>query len=337
MILQYAKPLSRSKQRENAQIDALQLELQTWKHNLPSPLTIDNLQPKDNGYRLAFHLRLNYLYAWIVLGKGSLLSAIQAQVQHHKQNSPTVLVDGCTSTFGPLALSCVKASQIILHLFEHLSHNNLIFRFSFTDFQGCSIATIVTILAGIIERDSEYEARVTFGLNYLRTMALGNPPAEVGVRFIEALQAISNEAFTKFGSVSSPSDKDDQGPGTQHGARYAAGYSQWAQWVSSKAYLGAEQQRNVPFEVSDSTFGSAMATTTIDGQATVGFSENDLPKGPGSEAHQDPSNTGTVDLPSLDVDPQMIWSHDDQMALMGLTGLDMLEFEAIPSHVNNPY
>ena len=169
-------------------------------------------------------------------------------------------------------------------------------------------------------------------------MALGNLPAEVGVRFIEALQAISNEAFTKFGSVSSPSDKDYQGSGTQHGARYAAGYSQWAQWVSSKANIGAEQQRNVPFEgVSDSTFGSAMATTTIDGQATVGFSENDLPKGPGSEAHQDPSNTGTVDLPSLDVDPQMIWSHDDQMALMGLTGLDMLEFEAIPSHVNNPY
>lgn len=306
---------------------------------MPSSLIMDNLQPKDDCYRLAFHLRLNYLYAWIVLGKGSLLSTIQAQVRDHKQNPHTVLVDGGTPAFGPLALSCVKASKTILHLFEHLSHNNLIFRFSFTDFQGCSIATIVAILAGIIERDSEYEARVAFGLNYLRTMALGNLPAEVGVRFIEALQAISNEAFTKFGGLSSLDDKNDQGRGAQPGARYAAGYSEWAQWVSSKANPGSEQQRGVPFEVSDSTFGPTMATTTVDGEATAGFSVNELPKWPGSEAHQDLSNTGTVDSPqlSLDVDPQMIWSHDDQMALMGLTGLDMLEFEAIPSHVNNPY
>lgn len=334
MILQYTKRLSSSKPRENAQIDALQLELQTWKQNLPSSLTIDNLQPREDGYRLAFHLRLNYLYAWIVLGKGSLLSTIQAQVRHHKQNSHTVLVNGGTPAFDSLALSCVKASKTILHLFEHLSHNNLIFRFSFTDFQGCSIATIVAIVAGIIERDSEYETRVAFGLNYLRTMALGNLPAEVGVRFIEALQAISNEAFTKFGSVSSPGGKNDQGQGIQQGTRYAAGYGQWAQWVSSKANLGTEQQRSVPFEVSDSNFGSAMPTTTI-----AEFSENDLPKWTGSEARQDLSNAGTVDSPQLplDVDPQMIWSHDDQMALMGLTGLDMLEFEAIPSHVNNPY
>ncbi|KAL4916205.1 hypothetical protein BDW62DRAFT_212085 [Aspergillus aurantiobrunneus] len=317
--------------RENTQIDVLQQELESWKRNLPSALRLESLRPKDVGYRAAFHLQLNYLYAWIIIGKGSLLTTIQAHVRRHQRDSHTGLIGGDGDTvLDGLAISCVEASKTILQLCESLSHNDLIVRFSFTDFQGCSIATIVAILAGIIDRDPEYDARVAFGLNHLRTMALGNLPAEVGVRFVEALQAIANEAFNKLGSACPPGGGNTHSSReSQQEARQAAGYTQWAQWVSPKASMCAEQQRNVQFEVPGANFGSSTISTTTaatgDAQTTAaGLGE--FPKWPG---HQELSNAVNSPLP-LDEDPQMIWSHDDQLALMGLTGLDMLEFEAIP-------
>ncbi|KAL4871615.1 hypothetical protein BDV12DRAFT_206303 [Aspergillus spectabilis] len=326
--------------RDNQQVEVLQLELKSWKRYLPAGLTVGNIQPKDVGYRAVFHLRLNYLYAWIVLGKGSLLNTIQAHVRDHRRDEDSVSTSGNTA-FDTLGRSCVEASKLMLQLCESISHNNLISRFSFTDFQGCSIATIVAILAGIIERDSEYDTRVAFGLNYLRTMALGNLPAEVGVRFVEALQSISNEAFVKLGSAY-PSDIDS--PEARQEARHAAGYSQWAQWVSSRASQGAEQQRNIRFEGPDLNT-PAMTSTTADAQMTTATLLSDHPKWP--TTHLDASNTALADpqqssgdtcspqqtTMQLETDPQMIWSHDDQLALMGLTGLDILEFDAF-SHMN---
>ncbi|RDW76467.1 Zn(II)2Cys6 transcription factor [Aspergillus mulundensis] len=325
-----------TKARHGSQIDTLQLELETWKRNLPPALRVENIRPKDADYRAVVHLQLNYLYAWIVLGKGSLLNTIQAHVRRQRPDADTVthIRTGPSTVLDDLALSCVEASKMILSLCESLSRNNLTFRFSFTDFQGCSIATIVAILAGIVERDAQYEARVAFGLNHLRTMALGNLPAEVGVRFVETLQAISNEAFAKLGNVGASGD-EHYAREARHEDRNAAGYSQWAQWVSSKASLNnTDQGRDLQFEVPNSSFGpvSTLSTTTSLAQTSASAISSDHPP-----AHQDLSNMVAMDSPlPLDIDPQMVWSHDDQLALMGLTGLDMLEFDISSVHPN-PY
>ncbi|KAL2818033.1 fungal-specific transcription factor domain-containing protein [Aspergillus granulosus] len=313
--------------RNSTGIDVLQQELETWRSYLPSNLKVEDVGPKDVTYRAVFHLHLNYLYAWILLGKGSLLNTIQAHVRGQSDRTDTP----DKPVFDDLARSCVKASKGILHLCETLSRNQLIFRFSFTDFQGCSIATIVAILAGVIERDSEYDARVAFGLNHLRTMALGNLPAEIGVRFVEDLQTIANEAYTKLGSTWPTDGQDSLFTEARQETRQTAGYSQWAQWVSSNPSSCAGQQRSVQFEVPPIPHSTG---------ATLG----DISRG--SISHQtlfNPAFMGQPQFPSniyaadrtmhLDTDPQMIWSHDDQFALMGFTGLDLLEFEAFPTQI----
>ncbi|KAL4755057.1 hypothetical protein BDW72DRAFT_212511 [Aspergillus terricola var. indicus] len=307
-----------TKKLDELQYNVLQVELEKWKRNLPPALRIENVCPRAPDYRAVLHLQLNYLFAWIVLGKGSLLNTIQAHIQRHRPDTETNTRPESNTVFDKLALSCVEASKMILSLCESLSRNNLTFRFSFTDFQGCSIATIVAILAGIIERDAQYEARVTLGLNHLRTMALGNLTAEVGVRFVEALQAISNEAFAKVGNIGA-SKCENHGRGMRQDARGAAGYSQWAQWVSSRASLGTEQQRDIPFVVPNLNSGPASIMPTESRYAQTAAVPGDF-----TMSHQDFSNLVVSPLP-LDVDPQMIWSHEDQLALMGLTGLDMLE------------
>ncbi|KAL2783726.1 fungal-specific transcription factor domain-containing protein [Aspergillus keveii] len=306
-------------------IDVLQQELETWRSYLPSNLKIEDVGPKDVTYRAVFHLHLNYLYAWILLGKGSLLNTIQAYVRGQSGHTTVENV-----VFDDLARSCVKASKGILHLCETLAHNQLIFRFSFTDFQGCSIATIVAILAGIIERDPEYDSRVAFGLNHLRTMALGNLPAEIGVRFVEDLQTIANEAYTKLGSAWVADGQDALFGEIRQETRQTAGYSQWAQWASSNPGSYAGQQRNVQFEVPP-----IHATgVTLGDISRASTSHQTLPSAAFVGQPPFPQNMYSTDrVLQLDADPQMIWSHDDQFALMGFTGLDILEFEAFPPQI----
>jgi hypothetical protein len=88
-----------------------------------------------------------------------------------------------------------------------------------------------------------------------------------------------------------------------------------------------------------------MTSTTAEAQITPATLLSDHPKWP--TTHLDASNMALADPPQssldtcspqqytmqLETDPQMIWSHDDQLALMGLTGLDILEFDAF-SHMN---
>lgn len=101
-------------------------------------------------------------------------------------------------------------------------------RFSFTDFQGCSIATIVTLIAGILDRDSGYEARVTLGFDCLRRMAAGNMTAQMGVRFVDAVGSITNEATEKLhrASCSNKRQEEDVGSGP------TSAYNQWAEWLT---------------------------------------------------------------------------------------------------------
>ncbi|KAL2844151.1 fungal-specific transcription factor domain-containing protein [Aspergillus pseudoustus] len=313
--------------RHSPGIDTLQQELEAWRSDLPANLKIENVGPKDVTYRAVFHLHLNYLYAWILLGKGSLLNTIQSHVRGQGTRA-----ESSDTVFDDLARSCVKASKGILHLCETLSRNQLIFRFSFTDFQGCSIATIVAILAGIIERDPEYDSRVAFGLNHLRTMAMGNLPAEIGVRFVEDLQTIANEAYTKLGSTWPADGHDALFAEARQEARQTAGYGQWAQWVSSNPNSCSGQQRNFQFEAPPlahanvPTFGDISRTST---------SHQSIPSNGLTGLPQFSQNaTYTTDRAiQLDTDPQMMWSHDDQFALMGFTGLDLLEFEAFPTQI----
>ncbi|KXJ89023.1 fungal-specific transcription factor domain-domain-containing protein [Microdochium bolleyi] len=208
-------------------------ELKAWKRSLPPSLKLSNVHPKSSSYRATFHLYLNYYFGMVAMGKVSVVTVVRARLRHafglstssssrttpHRRPS----VDPSTATTLPgqdrksstppvvgehtdqMSRSCIKAAKKMLHLFEDLSRTGNLTRFSFTDFQGCSIATIVILLAGIIEHDDPgFERQATFGLNCLRKMAEGgNGAAKTGVQFVEALQSITSEASEKLKQVSS--------------------------------------------------------------------------------------------------------------------------------------
>lgn len=99
----------------------------------------------------------------------------------------------------------------MLELFELVSKTGNMTKSSFTDFQGCSIATMVLMVAGITKRDLCYDVRVDFGLNCLREMAGDHATAINGVAFMEALQSIVDEAATKICDASSGGSNSDPG------------------------------------------------------------------------------------------------------------------------------
>uniref|UniRef100_L2FYM2 Transcription factor n=1 Tax=Colletotrichum fructicola (strain Nara gc5) TaxID=1213859 RepID=L2FYM2_COLFN len=55
--------------------------LKSWKRSLPPPLKLQNIHPKSPGYRAVFHLHLNYYFAWIDMGKVSVVTVVRARLR----------------------------------------------------------------------------------------------------------------------------------------------------------------------------------------------------------------------------------------------------------------
>jgi hypothetical protein len=295
---------------------------------LPEEFDLEDTDPRDSRYRAIFHLYLNYYYSWIVIGKASLIMRVRTNLQRHlNQGSQPHPID---QTAENLSASCTKAAKKLLQLFEKLVQSGNSARFSFTDFQGCSIATIITLIAGILKRDSTFDTRVNFGLNCLRQMANGNPAATVGVKFVETLQSISDEAARKLRQSGTFTDAQEREEATSPSA-----YKYWAEWL-------AAQER--PFDQGD----LVPARETTSGNVPVGGTPSLWPVSislgeswsgevhPGAEACS--AARPPIPLPNaasgLDIagnDHLSTLYHDDQNFLMGLTGLDVLDFAGYPS------
>ncbi|KAI8720018.1 Fungal-trans domain-containing protein [Fusarium sp. LHS14.1] len=307
----------------------MEAELREWKKSLPEDFEVENINPRDSRYRAVFHLYLNYYYAWIAIGKVSLITAVRATLQHHLgQESQPLRIDG---TIERLSKSCTKAARKLLQLFEDLTRIRNTARFSFTDFQGCSIATIVTLIAGIIERDSTYESRVTFGLNCLRDMAAGNLTAKVGVRFVETLQAISNEAAHKLrqsGTFSGQLEEDIE-------SLQPSAYNDWAAWLAS--------QHQPQTNIFDSTVEQGTATgpeitrreRSAPNADLCNLQTTDEDAGWSGQVLEPLSTTRLLMQQPTEVPEPLVVAEndftstiygDDQSFLIGLTGLDVLDF-----------
>ncbi|KAJ5832765.1 fungal-specific transcription factor domain-containing protein [Penicillium riverlandense] len=323
---QIAEPTDPLKHTERlTRYEKCESDLQQWKKSLPQEFKLEKIDPRDSKYRAVFHLYLNYYYAWISMGKVFLVTVVRTNLNSYfypKPQPPHI-----NETVNKLSLSCTKAARKLLQLFENLTHTRNITRFSFTDFQGCSIATIVTLVSGILVRDSTYHARVAFGLDCLRKMATGNMTAKMGVKFVEAVQSIANEAARKLHHTSSFQESIQ----VTGGIDTTSEYSQWAEWLT--------QQENIP--QGDSTPASGGGHTT-----TMEITAQD-----GTWTLPQPSvNSSSWGIHGADVPPtvpfsdnftqQTTFSHeahsaensfisalhsDDQTFLMGLTGLDGLD------------
>ncbi|KAF7556795.1 hypothetical protein G7Z17_g1123 [Cylindrodendrum hubeiense] len=311
-------------------------DLRQWKNSLPPEFKLENIHPKDSSYRAVFHLYLNYYYSWIAMGKVSLVTVARAKLRYHfGRETELPQID---ETVDQLSKACSKAGRKLLQLFENLTRTRNITRFSFTDFQGCSIAVIVTLVSGILERDSAYEARVAYGLDCLRNMATGNMTAKMGVRFVEALQSITNEAVEKLNQTSSFTENSLAVEESTLGSEY----NQWAEWL-------ARQDRTQRIDQAPSS-GDHVTTESLVpipqtqiwpmSQPNVAGLAGWDPTGreiltPVSLAPQAAQQETTMSrqTPSTDTEFLSVMYNDEQTFLMGLTGLDVLDFSGFSTQL----
>ncbi|KAJ5339137.1 hypothetical protein N7452_005865 [Penicillium brevicompactum] len=304
-------------------------DLRQWKKSLPAEFKIDTMDPKDSRYRPTFHLYLNYYYAWITMGKVALVTVARTNLRNrtHPSSESSKPSEYSLSE----SQSCVKGARKLLLLFETLTKHRKITRFSFTDFQGCSIATIVTLVSGIMERDSGYEGRVAFGLDCLRRMATGNMTAKMGVKFVEAVQTITNEARNKLHDINIASREPE--PQNESPASLSD-YDRWAEWFSKLDRPQTQEQRSSLEEaivseqpVQFSQMPSESAASNMDAMASwrtandqFEIEESLLPLAmPMNRVFQYSTDELCSALQS-----------DDPTFLMGLTGLDVLDFSGFP-------
>lgn len=335
VIVHLLTPVSRGSLNEAAEqsrTESWESDLRQWKKSLPPDFKIDTMHPKDSRYRTIFHLYLNYYYAWITMGKVALVTVARTSLRCHlqswsKPSEPSDLIVRQSR-------SCAKAARKLLLLFENLTSTGNITRFSFTDFQGCSIATIVSLVAGIMERDSGYESRVTFGLDCLRKMATGNITAKMGVRFVEAVQSITKEAAAKIHRASSTHTESTQ---NAQSSASASEYHQWAAWLTEMERCQTEEQSVIPgrgVEVEPNVPSNTPLLQS--GQSNVPNvsswkTPNDQIVSENSLLHQDLAHGSTMawGIQSTDDDLLSALQNDDPAFLVGLTGLDLLDFSGL--------
>ncbi|KAK9783718.1 putative Transcription factor domain-containing protein [Seiridium cardinale] len=309
-------------------------ELKGWKRSLPDSLRLQNVHPQSSYYRATFHLYTNYYFTWIAMGKVSVVTVVRAKLRYHlgrDSQAPEI-----AQHIEALAKTCVKAAKKTLRLFEDIRTTGNLTRFSFTDFQACSIATIVVILAGILERDAGSERQVSFGLDCLKKMAEGNVTATMGVSFVEALQSIANEAVAKLMQMRSNFNlPTDEPPPLQ------SDYHSWASWLSRQ-------------NSSSNSIDAALSEPQLPGSSTLQQMEPaawPLPQAPstptgfttwdGAAALQQLSipalatvdltenGQGTFQPQTMDTAFFSNMYNDDQAFLMGLTGFDILGFPGL--------
>ncbi|KUI57409.1 hypothetical protein VP1G_04671 [Cytospora mali] len=312
------------------------LVLKEWKRSLPASLKLESQHPGTPSYRAVVHLYLNYYFAWIAMGKISVVTVVRAHLQSaFRGTEPANLL--VASPVEALSRSCIKAAKKMLQLFEDLNNTRNLTGFSFTDFQGCSIATIILFLAGIIDHDGGHNRRAAFGLECLKRMTGCNQTAKMGVRFVEALQSIAEEANAKLqGARQAATPRSFP---TSDTASRMSGYSQWANWLANSETLpalsGSESSiAELPAPVDEtlatrhpSVPGISLANESMsvwEQAAAIQLSQMATSNYPPVVEPEPMPLLGSSSLMGGDL-PSCLYG-DDQIYLMGLTGLDVLDF-----------
>ena len=221
-----------------------------------------------------------------------------------------------------LARYCIKGAAKMFRLFDMLKQGGRMVRFSFTDFQACSIATTVTLFAGVLEKDSTYEHRVNLGMDCLFQMAAGNTAAISGVEFIEALRRIATEAAFKL----------EQKMRTESASVYVPQFNDWVGWLSQarRSYAPNEEREGIgasasPFTSSPTQMGPWTRNLHADAAAHNGGVLPPAPKGFPLEDHQDANALSHLPI-SEDIFSSYVNGDSLILELTGLNVFDLASF-----------
>lgn len=238
---------------------------------------------------------------------------------------------------------CKKAAKKMLGLLETASNSGNLAPSSFTDFQACSIATIMLVLIGITSRDLNYNAQVAFGLDCLGKMSNMHTAGRMAINFVKALMAIAEEAYSKLNIV----DEESEAQEAREERSSELAYIAWADWFSTTTGVsdvapsasGGLLSNPATSESGGRLWEEASALLQLRNRSTPVMS-----RPPRSQPGLDPNRTGDDMLPppppppqttanqreqsvatDLNIDLQMF--NENNLQLMGLTGMDMLDFD----------
>jgi hypothetical protein len=196
----------------------------------------------------------------------------------------------------------------MIRLFEILRENEYLARFSFTDFHGCSIATIIILLHGILERDATYEATINFAFESLRYMATDNETARLRVKFVDGFKSLADEAVDKMRAASGMEYTDGS-------KNESGGYESWLEWMTSAA------PQPQPAVADDVPGIQDPLDRYLD--RTIGYQATDMELGSGVALQFDQAGDLMGNL-NTDANAMSGMYNFDDSFILGFTGLDVL-------------
>jgi hypothetical protein len=212
-------------------ISELSVKLKQWRSQLFSNLHPNDLLPGGRNFRTTIHLQVHYHWAWIRMGRASLLQLLRERI-HTPTNSTTIDATQSQSRQDLTNLS-VDAAKATIQLVIVLKKHNLLSRFSFTDHQPTTAALIILVLDSILQHSAGTSGIIHDGVEMLRFMAHGGcRGAKSDLQTVEQLQAFAHALRQKIsqGEVSTPM-KDSQ---TAISTPAADAYQSWVKWMSEK-------------------------------------------------------------------------------------------------------
>lgn len=198
-IVNHGTPNSITTNESLQRIEQQQIDLVSWKTGLAPDLKLTNSRPFGKGYRAVVHLHLNFHFASILLCRSALLYLLRRDLKNLFRNldEHTVVDMVDYERLERLAENCVDAARSIIGLFETLQQTESLGMFSFTDFQGCSIATVILLLESMRCGNRTNSPFVDTGFSCLRYMATENQHAKAGIQYVEELRMIANQVIGK--------------------------------------------------------------------------------------------------------------------------------------------
>ncbi|KAL1862443.1 hypothetical protein VTK73DRAFT_6884 [Phialemonium thermophilum] len=183
-------------------------------------------------FRGAVHLHMNWNQIIIYMGRRALLRHVQRHLsrrhrhardsssvpnQEDAGSSPSAAATTCEAT---LIRECVAAAIRIIQLVNYLWETGKLARFSFTDLNCCSTATLIVMVHEIAQQHPLYSSSVETAMQAMSHMATGCRNAKEGLRLIRHLQRVIT-------ALKSEMAHDERGTdGQMHG------YREWERWMA---------------------------------------------------------------------------------------------------------
>ncbi|TVY44085.1 putative transcriptional regulatory protein [Lachnellula occidentalis] len=246
-------------------ISDLSTRLKQWRSNIFSKLHPNDLIPGERNFRTTVHLQVHYHWAWIRMGRASLVRLTREQLYAPSKTS-SLDSEQCPNRLN-LARLCVDAAKATLQLILVLKKHNLLCRFSFTDHQASTAALVILILNSISQRNDDTTSRIDDGIEMLRYMAYGGcQGAKSDLATVEQFRAFAVSLRQKASTGEAAGQGNEALPLAT--ITTVDSYQTWVKWMSEEkdAKVGvSDTQKGLPKEtVLDTTTGETSAGRNIE-------------------------------------------------------------------------